>query len=240
MPKWMTAAFALFLSLQVFSTKGETVDDVINRYIHTMGGKDRLRSINTLYSEGLATGKNGGLTIVKTNQVKRKSLRRETLSQADTNVIIVTSLGPDNYSLVKVKPNILLSEAVQSWQNYLDCENSLIDYGSSGYKAELLGKEKINGCDCYNIKLVMNSGMVVSYFIGAESFLILRRISRSKTNTAADSTNNSEVVIDYSDYRKTPDGYLFPYQQNVNAAITIKFSTIEVNKPVANKLYHSK
>lgn len=43
MPKWITFAFALFLSLQVFSTKAQDVDGVIDKHLAAMGRKEELK-----------------------------------------------------------------------------------------------------------------------------------------------------------------------------------------------------
>src|ERR1700712_3952048 len=90
MPKWISAAFALFLSLQVFSTKGETVDDVINNYVKAMGGRDRLISIKTVYAEAVMTGGRGKMIDVRTHKGQNKLFRRNSSTGSGDQLILIT------------------------------------------------------------------------------------------------------------------------------------------------------
>jgi hypothetical protein len=42
--------------------------------------------------------------------------------------------------------------------------------------------------------------------------------------------------VSYSDYKKTEDGYVFPYVQTIEAG-SIVFKSIEVNKPIDEKIF---
>jgi hypothetical protein len=49
---------------------------------------------------------------------------------------------------------------------------------------------------------------------------------------------DNEVTMMYSDYRKTADGYVFPYSMTIGGmGASTNFEVIEVNKPVDGKLY---
>jgi hypothetical protein len=47
-----------------------------------------------------------------------------------------------------------------------------------------------------------------------------------------------EFIVDYSDFRKTDDGFVFPYQvTTAGMGGTTNFEKIEVNKPADPKLF---
>ena len=49
---------------------------------------------------------------------------------------------------------------------------------------------------------------------------------------------DAEVNINYSDYRKTPEGYVFAYTVSMgNSGNNMNYEKIEVNKAVDEKLY---
>ena len=112
MPKWITFAFALFLCLQVFSTKAQDVDDVIDKHVAAMGSKGSVKLRETAHTNGC---------------------------------------NSEN-----------------------DCASLLVNYKSMGHKAELLGKENVNGRACYQIKLVLQSGSCILYDIDAVTWFIIR------------------------------------------------------------------
>ena len=56
---------------------GQTVDDVIGKYVDAMGGAEKLKSINSLYMDGVSVMQNGNEVTSKTWKVKNQLMRRE-------------------------------------------------------------------------------------------------------------------------------------------------------------------
>lgn len=131
MPKWITCAFALFLSLQVFSTKGQDVDHVINKHLAAMGRKGVLKFKETIHTN------------------HRNS-----------------------------EPDYVLL---------------LINYKSMGHAAKLVGKENLNGKECYQVKLILLSGGHILYDIDAATWFIMRQTSFTPQG-AVISRNNTDQI----------------------------------------------
>ena len=69
-----------FLSILVsFVVTGfsQTVDEVISKHIEAMGGAEKLKSLKSLYMEGVAVMQNGNEITSKIYKVQDKLLRRE-------------------------------------------------------------------------------------------------------------------------------------------------------------------
>lgn len=236
-----------FLSIFVAGFS-QTVDEVINKHIEAMGGAEKLKSLKSSYMEGVAVMQNGNEIISKIYKVQGKLVRREIEFGMGSVTMIVTdkegwSSNPRSGGAFEPLPK----EAVDAQQLELDLEGPLVDYAAKGHKVELLGKDTAGGKDAYKIKLTPKTGKEIVYFIDAKDYYIIRQTVKGGgmfggggPNRGAQGTQAApaEVNINYSDYKKTPEGYVFAYAMSMgNSGNTMNFEKIEVNKPVDEKLF---
>jgi len=249
----------ILMILQVFVVAiaaAQTADDIINKYVEVMGGLEKLKSIKSLYMEGVAVMQNGNEITTHIYKVQDKLYRREVEFGMGSMTSIVTDKegwfsNPRNGGAFEALP----AEAVTNQQSELDCAGPLVEYASKGHKAELMGKEDVEGTDCYKIKLTLKSGRDVNYFIDSKTFYIRRitmkggggmmgmRGGGGGGGAGGGGGGNAprgdvEVKIDYSDYKKTADGYMFAYTVSIGGmGGAMTYEKIEVNKPVNPKLF---
>ncbi len=234
------SALLLFTFGWFVSTNAQTVDEIINKHIEAMGGKAKLSSITSIYMEGTSVMQNGAEITQKTWKVNGKLLRTE-ISSAMFNVITVVTdkegwrQNPRNGGAFEA----MTPEMVTTMQTQMDCAGPLVDYAAKGHKAELIGKEDVEGVECWKIKMTYKNGNEASYFLDPATYYILRMSSkggamgfgggRGVTGGGAD----QERKLDYSDYRKTEDGFIFPYKMTlVGFGGGVFYEKIEINKPV--------
>lgn len=234
----------------------QTADDVINKYVEAMGGLEKLKSIKSLYMEGVAVMQNGNEINTRVYKVQDKLYRREVEFGMGSMTSIVTDKegwfsNPRNGGAFEALP----AEAVTNQQSELDCAGPLVEYASKGHKAELMGKEDVEGTDCYKIKLTLKSGRDINYFIDSKTFLV-KRITmkgggmmgmRGGAGGGAGGggggggnapRGDGEMKMDLSDYKKTGDGYMFAHTVSMGGmGGAMTYEKIEVNKPVNPKLY---
>jgi hypothetical protein len=127
----------------------------------------------------------------------------------------------------------------------MDIAGPLVDYAAKGHKAELAGREDVNGTSCHVVKLTMFAGREITYLIDPKTYYIVRTktkgggFMRGGGGGGGGARNpEAEMVTDYSDHRKTPEGYVFPYTitiQGMGASQNVE--KLEVNKEVDAKLY---
>lgn len=225
--------------------QAQTVDDVINKYVEALGGKDKLKGIQSVYQEGITVMGNGNEITIKTWKVQDKLMRREVDFGMGSQATIVTakegwSSNPRNGGAFEALPE----DRVKAQQIELDCVSPLLDYAAKGHTAELLGKEPVNGVDCYKIKLTPKSGTAVTYFIDPATWYVVQ-----ETRTAGNfgpgggggggrAGATGEFNIGYSNYQKTTDGYVFPFTVNMGGrGPGVTYEKIVVNQPVDQKLY---
>jgi hypothetical protein len=235
---FMGIMFLLFAGL----AQSQTADEVIDKHVAALGGMDKLRQMKSVYMEGVSVMQNGNELTSKVWKVDKQLLRREINFGMGSATTVVTekegwSSNPRNGNKFEALPQ----EAVQMQQTELDCAGPLVDYKTKGHSAELVGKEDFEGTECYKVKLTLKTGREITYFIDAKNYYILA--VRTKGGGMGGMRRqggggDTEVTVMYSDYKKTADGFLFPYAMAVvGMGAATNYEVIEVNKPVDPKLY---
>ncbi len=224
---------ALLLLTCVNAVKAQTVDEVIDKFVAAVGGKEKLMALNSVKMEGNLSVQ--GFDIgVTTTVLNGKGLRTDiSVPGATDGYRIVTPTKGWNFLPVQgmTEPEETPEDQVKSLQAGLDLQSPLLNYAAKGHKVELLGKEKVDAADCYKLKVTFKNGKIATLFLDATSYYRVKSVININM-----SGKDTEVATSYSDFKKTPEGYVFPYAQT-NASGTITFTTIEVNKPVDEKIF---
>lgn len=227
--------FLLFLAA-ASGGKAQTVQDIVNKYLAAMGGKERLQSINSVYQEGVAVLDNGAELNSRCWQVYDRVYRLEINSPSGKISVVVTpragwSAGPGTGGIFKP----LTPEQLKSLQPEIDPGGPLVDYQAKGNKLELAGQDTVNGHPCYKIRAYFPSGASAVYSIDAHSWYILRASHRGGNVLGTVSPGLSghpdgEVSMEYGDYKVIPGGYVFPYTIAYSPyGAKIRIRKIEVN-----------
>ena len=251
--------FAL-LTLGGFRVSAQTAEDIINKHIEAMGGLEKLKSITSLHMQSVMVMQNGTEITINTYKDQGKLFRRDVDFGMGTSSTIVTDKegwmsNPRNGGAFEAMP----AEMLKNQQSELDCADPLVDFAAKGNKAELIGKETVDGIDCYKIKLTLASGRDINYFIDSKTFYIVQTTFKGggmmggggrppgggQGNAGGGGGGgqrpggaDAETKISYSDFKKTPEGFVFPYHMAVGGmGAGMNYEKIEVNKPIDKKLY---
>lgn len=244
MKKYLTLFAIVFLAF--IGSYAQTVEEVINKHVEAMGGAEKLKSLRSLYMEGVAVMQNGNEITSKIYKVQGKLVRREIEFGMGSVTMIVTdkegwSSNPRSNGAFEPLPK----EAVEAQQIELDLAGPLVDYAAKGHKVELIGKETIGTTEAYKIKLTPKTGKEIIYYIDTKDYYVIRQTlkgggmfggggGQARGNQGAD----AEINVNYSNYQKTPEGYVFAYALTMgNSGNNMNYEKIEVNKPVDEKLY---
>ncbi len=226
----------------VTTAMSQTVDEVVDKYTEAIGGKEKLKNLQSVYMETVSVMQNGNEATSKIWKVDNKLVRREINFGMGSMTSVMTdkegwNSNPRNGN--KFEP--MTADAVLAQQAEIDCEGPLVDYKAKGHTAELLGTEDVEGTPCYKVKLTLKSGRDLTYYIDTKNYYIIRMKTKGGGGMGGQRPGGSadtELIIDYSDYRKLPEGYVFPYATTrVGMGASTNIEKIEVNKPVDPKLY---
>lgn len=215
----------------------QTVDEVINKNITAMGGKEKVNSLKSVKMEGNleVQGMQIPTTMVMLNN---KGMRSDFTLQGMTGSQVVTDKGGWMFMPFQgqQKPEPTPAEEVKASQVDLDLAGPLVDYKSKGHTVELLGKEDMEGTDVYKVKLNTKDGVIQTYYLDAETGYIIKASTKKKIGE-----KETDSVVLLSNYKKTDDGYVFPYtiEQTAEGAgkVIINITKVQTNVPVDESVF---
>ena len=216
--------------------QAQSVDEVVDKYMAAMGGKDKLMALTSLHTQGVSVMSNGTEITNNTYKVQDKLFRQDIDFGMGTQVTIVTPekgwrSNPRNGGAFEP----ISEEGLKAYLHQMDCAGPLVNYAAKGHKAELMGKETIEGAECYKIKLTTKAGKEVMYWIDTKTNLINQSSQKLAGRGGGPDT---EIIFTYKDY-KAVDGIQFAYSVGSSGGFsaTMTYEKIELNKPVDEKLY---
>jgi len=232
---FLFAALAFTMSASAFA---QTVDEIVAKNIKALGGVEKLKSLNSVKTESTVSvqGMDIPSTIVQLNNVGMRS--DFTVQGMKGTQVIAKSEGWSFMPFMgQDKPVASPADEVKQSQSSLDLAGPLVDYAKKGNKVELAGKEVVEGKEALKLKLSLNDGSAVDYYIDPVTGYTVKTVSRLKMNG-----QQAEVSVVMSDYKKTDDGYVFPFTINKNMTggpglMVIKVTKIEINQPVDESIF---
>lgn len=222
--------FILSLVLVQF-TQAQTVDEVINKHVAALGGKEKLTKIQNLVMEGSLTIQGTEISVIST-QVHNKLNRQDISAMGMNGFDMMTATEGWTYMPFQgmQKPEPKTADEVKESQSDLDVAGPLVDYAAKGHKVELLGKEDVDGTESYKINATLASGKTITYFIDPASNLIIRTKEKRKMNG-----QEADLQTDFSDYKEV-EGVKMPYSITQQFG-TVLISSIKVNQAIPESAY---
>lgn len=215
----------------------QSAQDIVAKHIEALGGKERLQSINSIFVEGVATMDNGTPIDTKLWKVYDRLFRQEvTIGENSVTTIVTPGHGwvanQQTNGVFKVMP----FERLRALQPQIDPAGPLADYSAKGCRVDFVGLDSVRGIACYKIRLSCPMGQSAIYYIDMKTYYVVRETGKGGMMCVVldNNTNAGEdIVIDFSDYKKTPEGYIFPYTIVTNAfGAKMSIAKVEINHNV--------
>ncbi|HLK19973.1 MAG TPA: outer membrane lipoprotein-sorting protein [Bryobacteraceae bacterium] len=163
------------LLLSLSFAGAQTVDEIIAKNIQARGGLDKLKAVKTVRMTAKINQNGFRATVVQENQRPNK-VREEFIIQGMAEVEAY-----DGKSAWQVSPfegrkdaSLLSADDTKHLIEDADVDGQLVDYKNKDHRAELMGRDSVEGTDCYKIKLSMANGDVRYYYIDTDTFLDLK------------------------------------------------------------------
>jgi hypothetical protein len=215
-----------------------TADDIIARYVKTVGGTEKIQSIKTLRRIGKFTGDDGFEAVVIEESTRPNKVREEFSLQGMTGINAYD--GSSGWKIDpfggKKDPESLSEEELRSIVEDSDFDEPLINYREKGNKVELVGMDQIEGTDVYKLKVTLKSGDTRYYYMDTDSYVPIKyetkRIIRG-------TPQESETTL--GDYKQV-GGWFLPFsmetrQKGSSGSQKITFDKIEFNVPIDSARY---
>jgi hypothetical protein len=225
----------LLLSLSVlasgFMVSAQSADEIVDKHIAAIGGKENWNKVNSMVMEGSLNvmGREVG---VKITQVHNKGSRQDISVAGMSGYEITTPTGGWVFMPFQgqAKPEPIPADAVKEALDDLDLHGNLVDYKAKGHSVELLGKEDVEGTECYKLKVNRKNSGEQTIFVDPDSYLIVRAITKRKAMG-----QEMEMTSNLSDYKEV-NGVKVPFSVSQQFG-TVVFSSVKINEPVDEKLF---
>lgn len=235
MRKLLYIAAAALFATPLFA---QTADDIIARYLKTLGGADKVAAIKTIRRTGKYTG-GGGFEAPIAQQNKRPNkVREEFTMQGLTGVNAF-----DGSTGWKIEPwdgkkdaEALSEEEMIDIQDDADIDGPLVNYQQKGNKVEYIGTDSVEGTDTYKLRVTSPNGEVRTYYMDQDSYVPikvdLKRIVRGAER---------EYELWPGDYKQS-GGVYFPYSLEINTKRSqfrqkYNYDKIETNVPLDDAMF---
>jgi len=189
-----------------------TLESVVAQIVEAQGG-EKLKTIKSIKKSGKLVrfeGREGEMLklvhfAVRPNKMRQEmSLRGAKIVQACDGTFVwlidssSASLSP------RIIPKDQLNELIQSlfWVSSPDFDGPFVDSAEKGYNLELMMDEKLNGTPVHVVKVTNKRGKVETYYVDAESGLILKVRSKEKIQGKGFGSREFEIDTLFSDYKE--------------------------------------
>ena len=235
----LTVASFLAVTTPLTAQTKLTADDIIARYIKTVGGADKIQAIKTLRRVGKYTGDDGFEAVVVQESSRPNKVREEFSLQGMTGINAYD--GSNGWKIDpfggKKDAESLSEDELRSIVEDSDFDEPLINYAAKGNKVELVGMDQVEGTDVYKLKVTLKSGDTRIYYMDTDSYVPIKyetkRIIRG-------TPQESETTL--GDYKQVGGWYL-PFsmesrQKGSSGSGKITFDKIEFNVPIDSTRYY--
>ena len=220
-----TSVIAIAAMLASVFTFAQTAEEIVAKHVEAIGGATAWKKINSLSYEGKMTVQGAEVNVTLT-VLNGKGVRQNISVMGLTGYQIITPTAGWNFMPFQgqTSPEPMTADELKQSADDLDVQGKLIDYKSKGNTVEYLGKDDVEGTECFKLKITSKAGNIETVFIDPKSYYIVRSVAKRTANG-----QESDVPTDLSNYKKLPEGIVVPF------SITLPFGELVISKADVNK-----
>jgi len=214
--------------------EGVTVEQVLNKYIDVIGGKEKILTVKDVTRNLSANIQGMDLKVTIILKEPNKLYSFIDAGQAFQQKTVFDGVKGKITTMGQEKE--ITGEALEAIKLQADIHADL-DYAKAGIKTELTAVETINNSDTYKVILTLPSGTKMTQYYDIKSGLMVRQVS-----TLSTPQGSFNQTMDFDDFRDL-NGLKYPYKivQNVGPqTIDLTTTSIEVNTNPSDTLFEVK
>lgn len=226
-------------ALLTVSAFGQTADELLEKNIKAQGGKEKLKSIQSMRITGkMKMGPmEAPITITK---ARPSEMRVDFIVQGMTGTSAYD--GTTGWNLMPFMgnkdPQKMTEEQLKDMRIEADFDGPTFDYKAKGNKVDYLGKVDVEGTPAYKLHVTTKDGKESNVYYDAESYLAIR--VEATHNVMGQEMETETTLGDY----KTADGFTFPYSTESHAkgkdpsmGQSITIDKIELNPKIDTAMF---
>jgi hypothetical protein len=190
------------------SASAQTVDEIVNKHIEALGGKEKLNGMKSISIEADLEIAGNQASSVTTILYGKGSYSSVDFGGQKIISSITTDKGGWSINPLagQVTAEPLPDDQLNAGKAQLYPGSPLVDYATKGNKVELAGQEDVNGVKAYKMKVTSKDGANLTYFVDPATYYIVRAVTKLSING-----QDVEQGVNFSDYKKTDYGFVAPY-----------------------------
>ena len=221
------------LVLIAMPAAAQTADEIVAKYIKTVGGPDKIQAIKTLRRSGKFIG-GGGFEAAVLEENKRANMVRQEFSLQGFTAVNAYD-GKTGWKIEpwqgKKDPEPLGEEEMKQILEDSDFDGPLVNYQQKGNKLEFVGMEPVEGTDAFKLKLTLANGEVRYYYMDTDYYVPIKIDTKRIVRGA-----EREYETSLSDYKEVSGWYL-PHSMETNVKGSanrqkVTYDKIEANVPI--------
>ena len=164
------------VALTAASASAQTADEIVEKFVKTVGGMDKIQAVKSLRRTGRYNGGGGfEATVVEENE-RPNLVRQEFIIQGMTGVTAY-----DGKSGWKIEPwngkkdaEPLGEEELKGILEDSDLDGPLVNYKQKGNKVEYVGMDQVEGTDAYKLKVTLANGDVRYFYMDTDYYVPIK------------------------------------------------------------------
>lgn len=222
----------VLILLSSVSLFAQTADEIVNKHIEAIGGKDKISQIKSLHWEGTVQVM-GNENPSSTTILNGKGFRTESEFNGSKFVQVYTDKGGWMINpMAGGSAEAMPEEQYKTGKSQMDIGGQLLDYAAKGNTVELQGKD--NGA--YKLKLTASDKSETTYLIDASTYYVTKVMRKGMMQG-----QETDITITFSNFQKTDFGYVMPYTIETdfggNFSLSSTIKKVEINKDVDPKIF---
>ena len=202
-----TLALASIIAICALSLSAQTADEIIAKYVKTIGGLDHINAVRSVKRTGKFTG-GGGFEAVLGEEAKRPNMIRQEFSlQGLTGVTAYD--GKNGWKIEpwegKKDAEPLGEDELKEVTEDSDFDGPLINYQQKGNKVDFIGMEPVEGTDAYKLKVTLANGDTRFYYMDTDYYVPIKVETKRVVRGA-----EREFETSVGDYKEV-SGVYYPY-----------------------------
>jgi outer membrane lipoprotein-sorting protein len=219
--------FGALAAVLAMPAAAQTADEIIAKNIEAHGGLAKLKAMKSMRMTGRMTLGQGIEAPITIEVVRPKNMRLEITVQGMT--IIQAYDGTTGWQVVpftgSTDPQVMSADELKDAEEQADMDGALVDYKEKGHSIELMGKENVEGADCFKLMVTKKNGDVQYYFIDSDSYLELKTEGKRKIRGT-----ETEIETSLGDYKDIGNGVVLPHAISGGAKGSPQRQNIMVDK----------
>lgn len=221
------------LALLAAPASAQTAEEIVAKYIKTVGGAEKIQAVKTLRKMGIFNG-GGGFEAPILEENKRANMVRQEFSLQGLTAVNAYD-GKTGWKIEpwqgKKDPEPLGEEETKQILEDSDFDGPLVNYQQKGNKIEFVGMEPVEGTDAFKLKVTLASGDVRYYFMDTDYYVPIKIETKRMIRGA-----EREYETSLGDYKEVNGWYMpFSVESNVKGnsnRAKVTYQKIEANVPM--------